>query len=396
MALGSEPVTARLLWGLDLLAALLLVVALTSASAPAWQAWAAGAAFAVGWTVVRVRAPVLGLPMDARGGWWPGGVAASALLVCYIAVLLTSASGMWLAFPVMVLQLHLLGPRSGVVAVTATIVAAVVLNAVARGEVGLSSVLGPVIGALVAVAVVVGLESLARVVADRQRALDDLRDAQQRLLAAERERLRAEERVNLARDIHDTLAQDFAAVQLHLRRVAALQRPDSPASPALALAHQAATEGLAQARRFIAGEPGHRADSTVVGAIRHAALRAHDDSGGGTAIEVRSVGTEPALPTALATEILRMTQSALSNVVRHADAATASVTLSWEPDRLLLDIADDGRGFEPDRQGASDRGFGLASLRSRVSDLGGAIGVESQPGEGTTIAISLPLTAERR
>ena len=59
-------------------------------------------------------------------------------------------------------------------------------------------------------------------------------------------------------------------------------------------------------------------------------------------------------------------------------------------------IADDGRGFEPDRQGASDRGFGLASLRSRVSDLGGAIGVESQPGEGTTIAISLPLTAERR
>lgn len=391
--LGSERVTARLLVGLDLLAALLLVVALASPSGAGWTTWVAGAVFASCWLVVRLRVRVLGEPMDARGGWWPGGAAASVLLVCYCLVLLTSGSGMWLAFPVMLFQLHLLGPRRGVVAVTLTTVAAVLLGAIARGDVGLGFVLGPVIGALVAVTSVVGLESLAWLVADRQRTLEELKDAQQRLLDAERHRSRAEERANLARDIHDTLAQDFAAIELHLRRTAAVLGPDSPATPAVLLAQQATVEGLAQARRFIAGEPGHRPDASVVGAIRHAADRAQADSGGRTIIEVRSIGCEPALPAVISTEILRMAQSALSNVVRHAAAATASVILTWEPDRVLLDIADDGRGFDPDGQRAGG-GFGLPALRARVRDLGGTIGVESEPGEGTVIAISLPLGQE--
>lgn len=393
MELGSERVTAHLLVGLDLLAALLLVVAITSPSGAPWTVWAAAALFASVWLAVRLRVRVLGEPMDARGGWWPGGGAAAALLASYCFVLLTSGAGMWLAFPVMLFQLHLLGPRHGVVAVTLTTVVAVVFGAMLRGEVGFGFVLGPVIGALVAVAAVVGLESLARLVAQRQRALDELEQAQQRLLAAERERSRAEERASFARDIHDTLAQDFSAIELHLRRVATVLEPDSPASPALALAQQATAEGLAQARRFIASEPGHRQEASVLGAIRHVADRAQADSGGRTAIEVRSIGGEPVLSAALSTEILRMTQSALSNVARHAAAATASVVLTWEPDRVLLDITDDGRGFDPDLPEAVG-GFGLAALRARVRDLGGTIGVESEPGEGTAIAISLPLPAD--
>ncbi|HOC12987.1 MAG TPA: histidine kinase [Propionicimonas sp.] len=392
MELGSERVTAHLLVGLDLLAALLLVVAVASPSGAAWTVWAAGAVFAFGWLVVRLSVRVLGEPMEARGGWWPGGAAASGLLAAYCLVLLTSESGMWLAFPVMLLQLHLLGPRHGVVAVTLTTVAAVVLGAVVRGQVALGFVLGPVIGAFFAVAAVVGLESLARLVVQRQRALHELEDAQQRLLDAERERLRAEERANLARDIHDTLAQDFAAIDLHLRRTAALMGTDSPAAPAVALARQATAEGLAQARRFIAGEPGHRQDATM-GAIQHAAERAQADSGGRTKVAVRSMGTEPVLSAELSTEILRMTQSALANVVQHAAAANASVSLTWEPDRVLLDITDDGRGFNPDGEEAVG-GFGLPALRARVRELGGTVGVESEPGEGTAIAISLPLGSE--
>ncbi|MCB0912365.1 MAG: hypothetical protein KDB60_12195 [Propionibacteriaceae bacterium] len=393
MELGSERVTARLLVGLDLLAALLLVVALASPSGDTWAVWVAGALFASAWITVRLRARVLGEPMDTRGGWWPGGAAASVLLASYCLVLLTSGSGMWLAFPVMLFQLHLLGPRHGVVAVTLTTVAAVVLGALLRGEVGIGFVLGPAIGALVAVAAVVALESLARLVAERQRALNELARAQQQLLDAERERARAEERANLARDIHDTLAQDFSAIELHLRRIATVLGADSPAAPAVALAQQATAEGLAQARRFIAGEPGHRPDASIVGAIRHVADRAQADSGGRTAIEIRSLGTEPELSAALSTEILRMTQSALSNVVRHAAAAQAAVVLTWEPGRVLLDITDDGRGFDPDQQDSLGA-FGLSALRARVRDLGGTIGVESEPGEGTAIAISLPLGPE--
>lgn len=397
MELGSERVTGRLLLGLDLLAGLLLVVVVANPSGAWWRAAVAGAAFVGCWLVVRLRVRVLGAPMDARGGWWPGGAAAAALLVGYVCVLLTSTSGMWLAFPVMLLQLHLLGPRGGVVAVTLTTVAAVVLGAVIRGDVGLGYVLGPVIGALVAVASVVGLESLARLVADRQRALDELGQAQQRLLDAESHRSRAEERTHLARDIHDTLAQDFAAIELHLRRVVAVLPADSPALPAVTLAQQATAEGLAQARRFVAGEPGRRSDGSIVDAIRHAAARAQDDSGGRTTIEVRSRGTEPVLPAAISTEILRMTQSALSNVVRHAAAANTLVTLTWEPDGLMLDITDDGRGFDLDEQpDAANGGFGLSALRARVRDLQGTIGVESELGEGTAIAIRLPLGLGKR
>ena len=388
--LGSERVTAHLLVGLDLLGALLLVFAIASPSDPAWSVWVAAAAFASAWVIIRLRVRVLGEPMDARGGWWPGGAAASALLVAYCLVLLTSTAGMWLAFPVMLFQLHLLGARRGVVAVTLTTVAAVVLGAMLRGEAGVGFVLGPVIGALVAVAAVVGLESLARLVVERQRALDELEHAQQRLLDAESQRSRAEERANLARDIHDTLAQDFSAIDLHLRQVSAALGPDSAAVPAIALAQQATAEGLAQARRFIAGEPGHQPDASLVAAIRHVADRAQADLGGRTAIEVRTVGREPELSASVSTEILRMAQSALSNIVRHAAASDASVVLTWEPDRVFVDITDDGRGFDPEQSDAG--GFGLSALRARVADLGGTIGIESEPGEGTAIAISLPLS----
>lgn len=391
---GSERVATRLLIGLDLLALLLVGVAVARPVGPAWWVWLAGAGFLVGWVIVRLRVRVVGAPMEARG-WWPGGVAGLVLLVLYGAVVLTSDAGMWLAFPVMLLQLHLLGARGGVAAVTLTTVATVTLGATLRGESGLGYVLGPVVGALVAVASVVGLESLARVIADRQRAMDELRQAQQQLLDVERERSRAQERAHLARDIHDTLAQDFAAIDLHLRRVAAALDADSPAMPGIVLARQATAEGLAQARSFVAGEPGHQVAGSVVDAIRRVAERAEAASGGRTTIEVRSVGVEAALPAFVATELVRMLQSALSNVVRHAAADSAAVTLTWDADRVLLDVADDGAGFQPDQPDVSS-GFGLAALRARVSELDGTLGIESVPGEGTVIAISLPLNLEHQ
>ncbi|PFG16465.1 signal transduction histidine kinase [Propionicimonas paludicola] len=395
MELGSRSVTAHLLVGLDLLTALLVVVALTRPSGPLWLTGTAVLCFSAAWVVVRLRVRVIDHPMDARGRWWPGGFAATVLLAGYVAMLLTSEAGMWLAFPLMLLQLHLLGPRSGVVAVTATTIAAVVLGATIRGYTAIGYVLGPVVGAMVAVASVISLESLARSLVERQQALDELKQAQERLLEAESERSRAQERAIMARDLHDTIAQDLSAIDLHLRRVAALVEPDGPAAVAVAAAQQAATEGLDQARRFVAGEAAGSSRSSVLSAIRHAAERAEADSAGRTTIEVSSEGDEPTSLGPLPTELLRMTQSALSNVVRHAQAAHSWVALTWEPGRVLLDISDDGIGFVPDRVGESPSGgFGLPALRARVRDLGGTIGIESVPGEGTVIAISLPLPQE--
>jgi len=393
--LGSKAVTAHLLVGLDLLTALLVVVALTRPTGPVWLTWLAACGFAAAWAVVRLRVRVIDHPMDARGRWWPGGFASAVLLAGYVGMLLASEAGMWLAFPLMLLQLHLLGPRSGVVAVTATTVAAVVLGATIRGYTAIGYVLGPVVGAMVAVASVISLESLARSLVERQRALDELKEAQEQLLEAESERSRAQERAIMARDLHDTIAQDLSAIDLHLRRVAALVEPDGPAAVAVAAAQQAAAEGLDQARRFVAGEATTQSRSSVLAAIRHAAERAEADSAGRTTIEVAAEGSEPATPGALPTELLRMTQSALSNVVRHAQAPHAWVTLAWEPGRVLLDISDDGVGFVPDAVGErTSGGFGLPALRARVADLGGTIGIESVPGEGTAIAISLPIPSQ--
>ena len=388
-----ERVTARMLAGLDLLAAALLAVAVTQPSSYPWPAWVAGGAFAACWAAARLRVRVLDGPMEARATNWRAILAMALLLVGYAGVLLTSAAGMWLAFPLMLLQMHMLGPRLGVIGVTATTVAAVSLGSLARGQVGIGYILGPVVGALVSVAIVIGLESLTRVVADRERALQDLRSTRQRLAETERDGVRAEERARLARDIHDTIAQDFAAVELHLRRIGSLVLSDARAAPALAAAQQATADGLAQARRFIAGEPEHQLDGSLADALRRAADRAALDTGGRTRVAVATVGAEVRLPVEVGTELLRIAQSALANVVRHAGARQASVTLTWQADRVLLDVIDDGVGFDPELVGAADArsGFGLHAMRARMRALGGTIGVESSRGDGTAVAVSLPL-----
>lgn len=393
--LSSEQVTTRLLLGLDLLALALLVMAVTRPLPPFWPGWLAAAAFAASWVVTRRSTPLVDVPMEARGAWWPGGALMLVLLGCYVWLLFASASAMWLAFPLMVLQMHVLGPARGAVAVTVTTVAATGPGAILHGATGIGYVLGPVVGALVAVATVTGLESLTRVVQDRQRALDDLRAARQQVADAEREWLRADERERLARDIHDTLAQDFAAIDLHLRRVASLEPADSAARAAIMAAQRATSDGLAQARRFIAGRPDEVPGDSLLAALRRAAARTVADSDDRTRVEVRSTGQERPLPAPITTTLIRLAQSALSNVVRHADATEAVVTLTWEPDRVLLDVVDDGIGFVPDlalSPGATvgGTGFGLSAMRARVAELKGTVGIESAPGEGTAIAVILP------
>ena len=86
--------------------------------------------------------------------------------------------------------------------------------------------------------------------------------------------------------------------------------------------------------------------------------------------------------------ILRGVQEALTNIRRHSGAKTAAITLSYMEDVLVLDVQDDGKGFVPSSTDGS--GFGLTGMRERTEKLQGTFSVESVPGEGTTISISLP------
>ena len=90
----------------------------------------------------------------------------------------------------------------------------------------------------------------------------------------------------------------------------------------------------------------------------------------------------------------RIAQEALNNVVRHAEATRCEVTLDYRPDRLVMSIADDGRGFNAALEPSTERrGLGLIGIRERVADVGGSITLDTAPGRGTRLLIELPAAA---
>ncbi len=108
-------------------------------------------------------------------------------------------------------------------------------------------------------------------------------------------------------------------------------------------------------------------------------------------------GTPVPLPTPYEVALLRIAQSALANTVRHAAAGRAEITLTFMDDSVTLDVVDDGTGFVPPPGGpspglsADGGGFGLPAMRARAESLGGTFAVESAPGQGTAVAVTLPL-----
>jgi signal transduction histidine kinase len=87
-------------------------------------------------------------------------------------------------------------------------------------------------------------------------------------------------------------------------------------------------------------------------------------------------------------QLYRLGQEALANVVRHARASSATVHIEARDDSVLMDVSDDGRGFDPAAVGANH--FGLRSMRGRVADLGGRLQVTSTPGRGTVLRVEVP------
>jgi signal transduction histidine kinase len=85
--------------------------------------------------------------------------------------------------------------------------------------------------------------------------------------------------------------------------------------------------------------------------------------------------------------LFRVAQEALNNVAKHAKASRVGLTLSYMDDVVLLDVRDDGIGFEP---GVTGGGFGLSSMRQRLLRVAGSLAIESSPGEGTAVNASVP------
>ncbi|RSS83261.1 sensor histidine kinase [Streptomyces sp. WAC06614] len=421
----SRPLTpvSRVL-RLCLHALLLGLLALAAARALADSSPGAGRVVATAALVALVYAAGVRAPAVHRspraGALWLAAVGAA-----WVALLVVSPDGVWIAFPLYFLELHLLPLRWGVPAVVLTACAAIGGFLGHSGAVTPGAFLGPLLGAAVAVATVLGYQALYRESERRRELIEELITTRAELAAAERGAGILAERERLAREIHDTLAQGLSSIQLLLRaaeRALAEDRTASAAAPgpgpaadpapgtgpgpgaaAAALAHiararEAAQENLAEARRFVrALTPPDLEHGSLAAALERLCAGAP-----GPRVRFSLSGTPAELPTPYEVALLRIAQSALANVVRHARADRAEITLTFMDASVTLDIVDDGRGFDPRRAHtvaaagtpAADGGFGLPAMRSRAESLGGTFTVESAPGQGTAVAVTLPLPVE--
>ncbi|GAA4935028.1 sensor histidine kinase [Actinoplanes utahensis] len=199
----------------------------------------------------------------------------------------------------------------------------------------------------------------------------------------------AGERARLAREIHDTVAQGLTGIVTQLEALETT--PSDSDRRRLDTARALARTSLQEVRRSIdALRPGPLRDVRLGEAIGHTVQTWSDQYGVSATFTV--TGTPSPLHSACEVTLLRAAQEALSNVGRHASAGRVHVTLSYMEDVIALDVHDDGIGFSP----ADARGFGLTALRQRAGALAGSVEIESRPGAGTTVSVTVPLIEARR
>jgi signal transduction histidine kinase len=221
---------------------------------------------------------------------------------------------------------------------------------------------------------------------ERQRLIEQLQATRAELAAAERQAGTLAERQRLARDLHDTLTQGFASVVLLLEAAEESLATGRPVDRHIEQALRSARDNLAESRRVVwALRPRPLAEQSLPQALQELTGRLGEETG--LRAETVVTGTARPLPAEVEEALLRIVQEALANVRKHAAASRVTVTLSYLDDLTMLDVHDDGIGFEHAATvAAAGAGLGLHAMAERVAALGGSLAVESAPGEGATIA----------
>jgi signal transduction histidine kinase len=231
---------------------------------------------------------------------------------------------------------------------------------------------------------------LSGVVSERERSASELAEARR----TEGERA-VEERRRIARDLHDSVSQALFSTVLHTRTAqkALVQEGGSPSGR---VGRSLGT--IADLTRSVQGEirslifelrrdPVH--DGLVAALTRHVAALAAPD---GLIIDVRGPASRLALSHHAETQVFAIGREALANVVRHAEATAAQVRVEARREQVLVEIWDNGRGFDP-ADGRPGH-FGLDSMRSRAAEIGGRLTIASAPGAGTVVRVRIPATTD--
>jgi signal transduction histidine kinase len=223
---------------------------------------------------------------------------------------------------------------------------------------------------------------ILRLERESEEARQDLKELSARLVQAQEKERRA-----ISRELHDEVGQSLSALLVGLSNLSAAV----PASAAAEMqAHVAGIRDLAQncvrVVRNIALllRPSMLDDLGLAPALEWQAREVSRNYG--MRVNVASEGVSDSLPEEHKTCIYRIVQEALHNCVRHSGASTARITVKQDAAGVSVLVQDDGRGFQP----GIERGLGLVGIEERVTNLGGTFRIDSHPGRGTLLAITLP------
>ncbi|HME65017.1 MAG TPA: GAF domain-containing sensor histidine kinase [Streptosporangiaceae bacterium] len=229
-----------------------------------------------------------------------------------------------------------------------------------------------------------GIENarLHRMLAQREEAME--RFAERIVLAQETERRR------LAGEIHDGISQRVVSLSFHLSAAAdAVKTAPDVAAHEIAEAQSLAEAALDETRFAIAGlHPPVLDDLGLAASLESLAASIPQ-------LEVHAEARPCDLPPHVATSVYRIAQEALQNVVKHAGATKARLRLLTHGDTIILEIEDDGQGFQLEAGNTTSTGYGLPGMRERAELLGGTLEVKSYPGQGTLLRLRFPASQEQ-
>jgi signal transduction histidine kinase len=332
---------------------------------------------------------------DPLGAWqrvrsWEGAVVIVAVTVLGVFAVSTDEPVTYMVFPALIWAAFRFGPPGATLSIA---IAAGVTIGITANDVGpfykqpidhrtLSTQLYIAVAALTTLL-------LSAVVSERGRSSADLAEA--KLHEGEQA---VEERHRIARDLHDSVSQALFSTALHTRTAqkAVEQEGLSPSGPlgrALSTIGEL-TRGAQSEMRALIFELGRDpVDDGLVAALAKHASRLDDRDG--MEIDVQGPDGHLSLSHRAETQLFGIGREALSNAVKHAGASTAWVVVETRPGRVLVEISDDGRGFDP---AAIHPGhFGLESMRSRAAEVGGLLTITSTPGLGTVIRVEVAADA---
>lgn len=230
---------------------------------------------------------------------------------------------------------------------------------------------------------------LSRDITNRKQIEQALVESREQLsgLIAHREEVREEERKYIAREVHDELGQILSGLQLNISLLDFKFAQNSPALHDYVQETMNLTDKAIQAVRHIASALRPvELDMGIVAALKWQAERFGHHSG--LQCEIRIPDEEVSLEEAQAIALFRIVQESLTNILRHARADKVVISLIKDGDDYVLKVRDNGKGFDP--SSTKKNSFGLVGIRERALMLGGFASINSRPGSGTEIMVTIP------